>query len=314
LRAVAELARSLLLQRRGGEGRRGVAPPLLAVDAEDGELAAGGLLERAHGLAGCALAREAELLDFAAPILHELRRELLLRVHELGIDGPILPRLEGGDLVLALADHAQRRALHASGGEIGADLFPQERRQVEAHEEIEGAPRLLRVHEINRDPARMLHGLAYRVLGDLVEHHALHVLALQGALLLQELLQVPGDRLALAVGVGRQIQRFRFLEGPGDGIDVLAVALDGLVLHGEVVLRIHGAFFRHQVPNVAVGSQHLEVLAEVLLDGLRLGRRLHDNEIGAQNSVLGSSNAGRLSALRTPGPPSAHMQTPDRAD
>jgi hypothetical protein len=64
------------------------------------------------------------------------------------------------------------------------------------------------------------------------------------------------------------------------------VALDHLVLHREVVRRVDRAFLGHQVAHVAVGGQHLEVLAEVLLDGLRLGRRLHDNEIAAQSRLM----------------------------
>src|SRR6202034_2669861 len=111
LRAEAELARGFLLQRRGREGRRRVAPPLLAIDAHHGELASGRLLERAHGFLRRALAREAELLDLGAPVLHELRRELLPRVRELGVDGPVLLRAESVDRVLALADHAQGGAL-----------------------------------------------------------------------------------------------------------------------------------------------------------------------------------------------------------
>ena len=46
---------------------------------------------------------------------------------------------------------------------------------------------------------------------------------------------------------------------------------------------IYGAFLGHQVAYVSIGGEHLEVLSKVLLDGLRLGRRLHDNEIGAQS-------------------------------
>ena len=92
---------------------------------------------------------------------------------------------ERGDLVLAFADHAQRRALHAAGGQSRANLLPQQRRQIESHQEIEGTPRLLGVDQVDRQLARLRHRLLNRRLGDLVEHHPLHGLALQFAFGLQ---------------------------------------------------------------------------------------------------------------------------------
>ena len=205
---------------------------------------------------------------------------------ELGVDGPVFLRHESRDLVFALANHAQRRTLHAARRQTGSNFLPQQGRQIEAHQEIERAPGLLRIDEVDRQLARLRHGFAHRVLGDLVEHDALHVLALERALGLQQLVQMPGDGLALAVRVGREIQRFRLLQRSRYGIDMLLIAFDDLILHGEMTLRIDGALFRHQIPHVTVGGEHLEVLAEVLLDGLRLGRRLHDNEIAAQSRLM----------------------------
>ena len=102
---------------------------------------------------------------------------------------------------------------------------------------------------------------------------------------------MPGDRFALAVRVGREEQGIGFLQGTGNGVDMLLIAFDHLVLHGEVMLGVDGAFFRHEVAHVAVRGQYLEILAEVLLDGLRLGRRFHDNEIAAQSRLMQSVGA-----------------------
>ena len=96
----------------------------------------------------------------------------------------------------------------------GADLFPQQRREIEPHQEIERPPRLLRVHQIDRQLARLRHRLAHRVLGDLVEHDPLHLLALQRPLRLQQFVQVPGYGFALAVRVGREIQRLWLFSAP----------------------------------------------------------------------------------------------------
>jgi hypothetical protein len=42
---------------------------------------------------------------------------------------------------------------------------------------------------------------------------------------------------------------------------------------------------------VTVGGKDFEVFAEVFLDGLRLGRRFHDNEVAAQSRLMQSVRA-----------------------
>ena len=279
LSAETELAGGFLLQGRGGEGRSGIPAPLFSVDGEHGELAAGGLVERAHRLVRGTLRGEAELLDLRAPVLDQLGGKLLLGVLELGIDGPVFARHERRDLILALADHPQRGALHPSRGQPRTHLLPEQRRQIEPDQKVEGAARLLGVHEVDRQASRLGHRFAHGILGDLVEHHALHLFAVEGPVRLQKLMQVPGNRLALAIGVGREVQGIGLLEGTHDGVDVLLIALDHLVFHREVMLRVDGAFLGHQIPNMTVRGENFEVLAEVFLDGFRLGRRFHDYEV-----------------------------------
>jgi len=88
---------------------------------------------------------------------------------------------------------------------------------------------------------------------------------------------MPGDRLPFAVRVGCQQDVVGFGGGLRDRVYMLAVARDGLVLHCEAVVGIDRAAFRHQVAHVAVGGQHLEVLAQIFLERLGLGRGF-DNE------------------------------------
>ena len=122
---------------------------------------------------------------------------------------------------------------------------------------------------------RLLHG----VFRNLVEDDAVHGLAVQRAFFFQQLDQVPGNGFAFAVGVSRQVERFGFLERAHNRVDVFLAALDDLVLHREIVVRIDGPFLGHQVPHVAVRRHHLEIRAEVFADGLRLGGRFYDDEI-----------------------------------
>ena len=82
-------------------------------------------------------------------------------------------RMEVLDLRFALADEAQRDALHAARGQAGLDLLPQQRRQVEPDQVVERAPRLVGVDEVVVHALLGLRdGLAHRVLRDLVEADA----------------------------------------------------------------------------------------------------------------------------------------------
>ncbi len=108
---------------------------------------------------------------------------------------------------------------------------------------------------------------------------------------------MPGDRLALAVRVSGQIKAIGLFQRLGDGIDMLAVFVDDLVLHGKIVLGIDGTLFRHKVAHMTIGGQYLKVLAEIFLNGLRLGRRFHDHEMFAHNFTTKKRSAGYPSEL-----------------
>jgi hypothetical protein len=140
-------------------------------------------------------------------------------------------------------------------------------------------------------------GLLHFARGDLVEHHALDLLVLERLLLAQQFDQMPGDGFAFAVGVGRQDQGVGLPELLGDGVDVLGVLVDHLVLHLEAARRIDRAVFRHQVAHVAVRGQDFVVLAEILLDRLRLGRRFDDDQVFAHRDGNGAASAARGAQL-----------------
>ncbi len=98
----------------------------------------------------------------------------------------------------------------------------------------------------------MCYRLTNGVACDLVEHDAMDVFALQVTARIQYLSQVPCDGLALAIGVGCQVKRFRFAQRARDGIDVALVFLEHLVFHGVALLGIDGAFLGHEVADVPV--------------------------------------------------------------
>ena len=202
--AEAELARRFLLQGRGRERRRRVALHLALLEALDREVAR---LDRGDRALRVRLVGEVELVELLAVEPGQARREGgVARRREPGLEAPVLARLERLDLGLALADQAQRHRLHAAGRARALQLAPEHRREREAHQIVERAARLVGVDQVHVEVARVLHRLEHGALGDLVEHHALDVDAVDRALVLERRQQVPGDRLALAVRVGREIE------------------------------------------------------------------------------------------------------------
>src|SRR6185312_746934 len=184
-------------------------------------------------------------------------------------------------------------------------LLPKERREIESDEVIESAARLLRVHELRGDVARLGDRVANRVPSDLIENDAMDPLAAELTALLENLGEMPGDRLAFAVGIGREQQSLRLAQAADDGLDVALALLEHLVLHGEAAIGVDRTFLRHEVANMPVGGEHLEVLAQVLLDGACLGGRFHYDQI-VGHEFFGSSK--RKTAVSGRGA----SDTPDR--
>src|SRR5699024_3946741 len=96
-----------------------------------------------------------ELLDLGAVEALQASRKRLFVLARARLDAPVFARHEGLDLGIALADQAQRRALHAPGRQALLHLAPQQRRQVEADQIIERAPRLLRIDQRRGNLARV---------------------------------------------------------------------------------------------------------------------------------------------------------------
>jgi hypothetical protein len=133
-------------------------------------------------------------------------RRLLRR--QVGVDGPVFLLLTNARISRSRSTITARHGLHAAGGEAAAHFVPQQRRDLVAHQPVQHAARLLRVHQVDVDLAgfsKPSDGL----LGDLVEHHAVELRA--AVLFFRELfLQVPADGFAFAVRVGRQVDGSTF--------------------------------------------------------------------------------------------------------
>ncbi len=288
-----QFAVALLLQRRGVERWRGFLREGFFLRRQDLERLTLDRLDERLGL------RPIEQCHVIALQLAGVGIEVLARrdalppeTHEVGLEHFVGGSLEGGHQVpvLGLAEtyarlfslHQQpyRHGLHAPGRQLRLDLTPQHGGNSVPVEAIDNAPRLLRLNHVRINVAGIVQRLQDRHLGDLVKHHAPH-----RALGLQNLHQVPGDGLSLAVFIGRQQQGVTSLElglelldaRPGIGLDHIqrlkvflhvdrqAGPLQLLVLGG------HLGCFPRQVADMTHAGLHHIVGTQVLPQGLGLG-------------------------------------------
>ena len=166
--------------------------------------------------------------------------------------------------------------------ESRGSTFSRDRADLVAVEAVENAPGLLRVHESLVERQRPGDGLGHRLLGDLVEQHALDV-GVRGAHLVR---QVPGDGLPLAILVRREVQLVGVLDQGPELADLLLAVRAHDIERLEVVLGVDAearpglglVLLRHvggvagQVADVTDRRLNGVPLAEVTADRLGLSR------------------------------------------
>ena len=132
---------------------------------------------------------------------------------------------------------------------------------------------------------------------------------------------VPGDRLALAVEVGREVDRVGALGRLGDLGDLLAAVVGDDVLGREVVVDVDAelalAGVLGQVADMAVGGEDTVVVAQVALDRPRLRRRLDDHQVlghGRECSTGSCTDPCRATDARSASAASRATAASDLAD
>ncbi len=96
------------------------------------------------------------------------------------VNRPVLLRDERADLLLAFDDQPQRHGLHAPGGKPAANFVPQNGRNFVAHDAIEHAARLLRIHQIGIHLPRFVEGRTNGLGRNLVEGNPKDFLRIDG--------------------------------------------------------------------------------------------------------------------------------------
>ncbi len=277
LRAEAKFPRRFLLQGGGGERRRRVALDAAPLDRVDGEIAG---FDLGAGTIRQLGAVQVELIEPLAVQMRQPGGERGAgRGGEMRLDRPVLARPERLDLGFALADQPQCDRLHAPGTAAAGQLAPQHWRQGEADQIVQRPPRQVGLDQRLIELARVRHGVFDGGAGDLVEGDPLDPDALQGIFFVQHGADMPGDRLALAIRIGGEVQGLGAFQRLGDGRDLAVAALVGGPVHGEVLLRTHAPVLGRQVAHMPKARQHGKPATEVFVDCLGLGGRFDDDDV-----------------------------------
>ena len=190
LRVEAKLAVALLLERGGGERRRGGPGEGLLLGRQDLEVAGVQLLLKRLGpggvqqrhviplqLAGVRVevlaARDALAAERVQASLKVLAFTVAAGGREARGEVPVLGVHEAHARALTVHDDLGSHALHATGGKARLDLAPEDRRDLVAVQAVKDPSTLLGLDHVLVDLSGVLERLKDRALGDLVEHHVL---------------------------------------------------------------------------------------------------------------------------------------------
>ena len=237
-------------------------------------------MHRLHGKACLGGGGKVVLVELAATQMGQARFELLAaRCLEHAAHRPIFAAAKGLDLHLAVGDDPKCDRLHAACRFRAGQLAPQDGAEVEPHEIVERAARQIGLDQLHIDLAGVFHRLGHGGFGDRVEDHAADGGARLDRLAAgQRLLQVPADRLALAVGVGGEDQNRVIFQRIGDGFDMFARVGGNLPLHRETLFGVDRAILGGQVTHMPIRGQHSVIAAKIAVDGLGLGGRFDDDD------------------------------------
>ena len=226
-------------------------------------------------------------------ILGDRRRTCPRQGGELSLDAPVSCRDEGHALALALDDQPRGHRLHPAGGQTRADLAPQHGADLIADQAVQDAAGLLSVHQMNVQ----IPGAGQRpgdgLLRDLRERHPPH-----GHFGLENLEEVPGDGLALAVVICCQVELFSALEGLAElGDRLLLIGIDDVIgleavfdvdrelPVGALLLRGRQLGGLSQITDMADGGLDVELRAKVRGNRADLVGGLDDDKLGGHGCL-----------------------------
>ena len=202
------------------------------------------------------------------------------RVQVCGTQGSVFLADEAFDLGFAVADQPQRHRLHAAGRARARQLAPENGREGEADEIIEGAAGQIGIDQRHVDFARLGHGRGHRILGDGVEDDALdRGVLLDGLLRAEHVEHMPGNGFAFTIGVGGEDQAIGALERAGNVGKALAGGGIDLPGHGKVLVGADRTILGRQIADMAERGQDLIARTQIFVDCLGFSRTFNDDDL-----------------------------------
>ncbi len=227
---------------------------------------------------GFCLVAQGELVELLAVQVRQVgRNNGAGRRFKQSLDRPEFLRLELLDFGFTFADQPQGDRLHAACGLRARQLAPQHGRQRKADQIIQCAAGHIGVNQRLVYFAGLGDGVQNGLLGDLIKGNAVDGLILEDFLVPQDFKDVPRDGLPFTVRVGSEIDGIGAFDGCDNFFNGPVGAVAQLPIHGKVVVRTHGAILRGQIADMPERSEDRIVLAQILINGLRLGGRFHDD-------------------------------------
>ncbi len=247
--------------------------PLLLLDRAH---AIGGGIERLHVAFGFVMRADIALFLFEPDKLDRKGHWAGRRIGagaQPDIDCPVFLLFESVDFFFALADQPQGDRLHPSCAEARSHFLPQKRRDHVPDEPVEDAPCLLGLIKLSVEFVRLYEGFHDRLARKLVEKNSsnrfFRVADLFG--------DMPGDRLSFPVRIGPQIDGIGPRGGLSEFLDYFLLPAQDLVLRFEFPIEVDSQLIAGKVLDMADAGFNDEVLAQIALEGPRLGGRF-DNQ------------------------------------
>ncbi len=260
------------MQAARNERRRRIFADLLQLHLGHAQFAPLQFIHQAHGQA---FFLHLGLFAIDARQTRHERRARLNPLGRLDAQHPIRLRLERLNRPLALAHQPQRHRLHTPRAGCPRNPPPQHRADLIAHHAVENAPRLLAVHALLVNFARLAERLANGRRRNFVVGHPAELL--NGHLVFQRLAQMPGNRLAFAVGVGREIHGIHTSRRRLQLTQHFRAALNRDILRRKSLINVHTQRPLGQIAHVAQRSLDHILRSQQPLNGFGFGGRFYNH-------------------------------------
>ena len=154
---------------------------------------------------------------------------------QIGFNCPVFDRLKIINLAFTLDHQPQCHRLHPSSGQAVAHFAPQDRAKAVTHQTIQDAAGLLGIDQVHVDLTRFGKSFFNGAFGNLMEDHPAGALWFD----LSRFHQMPGNRLAFAVKVSRQVNLFNLCCQSFQFFYDRSLFIRHAVLRLELILNIH---------------------------------------------------------------------------